>query len=307
MGISAVFNEIRFAHGEIQSAVRPAGGGSKDRVEIDPMLMSKKIKALGIHLGAQKVRITELNQDWVYTYYAHPYTSEPYGKPVDLNYKYIICSAVWQDPFMMASGTGIAANFEVGWKYAYASFLSVILAQFIRAMGWKTRALPPSNSPYLVPPVFVDAGIGEFGRCGFVVTKEFGNNFRPGAVATNMPLAVDKPVDFGLQDFCTKCKICADMCPSGAIPKGEKVTVRGVRRWDIDGEKCRGYWDSIGGSCGICQVVCPFNHRNNLFHNTMREVAERIPSLRDLLIYGEKLFYGNDLKKALQPGWINLK
>lgn len=297
----------QIVNGQIHSPNRPAGGGSKEKVTVDPHFMSKKIKALGMQLGAQKVRITELNQDWVYTNYAHPYTPEPYGKPVVLDYKYIVCLAVWQDPFMMGSGNGIGENFEVGWKYGFASFISIVLAHFIRSLGWRTRALPQSNAPYIVPPVFIDAGIGELGRCGYVVTKEFGNNFRPGAVATDMPLAVDRPVDFGLQDFCSKCKICADACPSGAIPKGDKVVVRGVRRWDLDDEKCRQYWDTIGGSCGICQVVCPFNHKNDLFHNTIRELAERAPSLQSLLIWGEKTFYNDSFKKAPQPGWIDLK
>jgi epoxyqueuosine reductase QueG len=159
----------------------------------------------------------------------------------------------------------------------------------------------------LVPPVFADAGIGEYGRCGFVVTKEFGNNFRPGAVATDMPLAIDKPVDFGLQDFCSKCEICAETCPSGAIPTGDRVVVRGVRRWNIDEEKCRGYWDAIGGSCGICQVACPFNHPNNLFHNAIREAAAKIPISRRALILGEKFFYRYNFKKAPLPDWIELR
>lgn len=293
--------------GQVYSPNRPPGGGSRERVEVDPKLMSRKIKALGLHLGATKVRITELNQKWVYTHYAHPYTPEPYGKPVDLNYKYIIAIAVWQEPFMMATGDKISENMEVGWKYSYASFICVLMAQFIRALGWPARALPQSNAPYLVPPVFVDTGIGEYGRCGFVVTKEFGNNFRPSAVATDMPLTIDKPVDFDLQDFCSKCKICAEACPSSAIPEGDKVVVRGIRRWHIDDEKCRGYWDAIGASCGICQAVCPFNHPNNLFHDSLREIATRISAMRSLLIWGENAFYHDKYLKAPLPEWINLK
>ncbi len=281
--------------------------GWKDRrVEVDPQEMVQKIKSFGLYLGADKIRITELNQNWVYTHFAHPYTPETYGSPVRLDYKYIICIAIRQNPFMTANGIGNAMETEVGWKYAYASLLSVIIAHFIRSLGWPARALPPENSPYIMPPVFVDAGMGEFGRCGFVVSKEFGNNFRPGAVATDIPLSIDKPVDFGLQDFCEKCKVCADECPSGAIPRGEKVIVRGIRRWHIDNEKCRRFRDSIGGSCGVCQAVCPWNHTNNWLHNSIRELSEKIPLSRSPMLIAHNLIYGK-FKKGPCPDWMMTK
>jgi len=275
----------------------------KGRVNADPLAVAQIIKSYARYLGASKVRITRLNQDWVYTNYAHPYTLEPYGKPVELNYKYIVCMAFPQNRMLMASGDGIAEYLEVGWIYTYASLVSVIIAQFIRSLGWQARGLTSENSAYLVVPTFVDAGVGEQGRCSYVVTKEFGNNFRPGAVATDMPLAVDKPVDFRLQDFCQKCKICAEACPSGAIPTGDKQVVRGVRIWYFDGNKCRRYWDTIGHPCGICQYVCPWNFPNYRFHNIVRELAQRSSLMRTLAIKGHHLFYG-DFQRGPQPEWI---
>jgi len=239
----------------------------------------------------------------VYTNFASPYTLEPYGKPVELNYKYIICMAFPQNRMLTKSGDGIAEYVEVGWMYTYASLISVIIAHYIRSLGWPARALSSENSPYLVVPTFVDTGIGEQGRCSYVVTKEFGNNFRPGAVVTDMPLAVDKPVDFGLQDFCQKCRICADTCPVGAIPTGDREVVRGVRMWHFDGDKCRRYWDTTGHPCGICQSVCPWNFPNHWFHNTVRELSQRSSLMRTLAIKGHGLFYG-DFQRGPQPEWL---
>jgi reductive dehalogenase len=278
-----------------------------DRIDVDPQEISLKIKAFARYLGAGRVRITELNQDWVCTNYAHPYiAAEDYGAPVKLDYKYIICMAIPQNLDMISNGFSIAMSTETQWKYSVGALISVTVAHFIRSLGWPARALPPGNSPYLVVPTFVDAGIGEQGRCGHVVTKEFGNNFRPGAVATNMPLQTDRPVDFGLQDFCEKCNICAEACPPGAISKESKRVVRGVKRWHFDGNKCRRFWDSIGGSCGICQAVCPWSHPNNLFHNLMRELAETFPSICRLLIYGEKAVYGK-FKPRPVPAWMKTR
>jgi len=272
-------------------------------VDADPQAMAEIIKSYSRYLGAGRVRITRLKQGWIYTNYANPYTLESYGKPVELHYKYIVCLAVPQNRMLMASGDGFAAHLEVGWIYTYASLISVILAQFIRSLGWPARPLPSENSPYLVVPAFVDAGVGEQGRCSYVVTKEFGNNFRPGAVATDLPLMVDNPVDFGLQDFCSKCLICAEACPAGAIPTGDKAVVRGIRRWHFDGEKCRRYWDTIGHSCGICQYVCPWNLPNCWHHNAVRELAQRWSVMRTLAIKGHRLFYG-DFRRGPQPEWI---
>ena len=41
-------------------------------------------------------------------------------------------------------------------SYSYASFISIIMANFIRNLGWRARPLPSFNAPYIVPPVFVD-------------------------------------------------------------------------------------------------------------------------------------------------------
>jgi len=276
----------------------PVGMVKVDRVEADPVSMSRKIKAFALQLGAGKVGITELNQNWVYSHEPVP----TYGKPVECNYRYVICMAVPQSPFLKANQTGLGQEWEVGWKYAYASFISVIMANFIRHLGWPTRPAPTFNTPYIVCPVFIDAGIGEDSRCTQVVTKEFGNNWRPGGVLTDLPLVPDKPVDFGLQDFCDKCKICADRCPAGAIPKGRREVVRGVRKWQLDAEKCTRYSFTIGHTCGICQVVCPWNHSNNWFHNSVREMTSRSTSLRKSIVSADKFFYKH--KPAPDPKWL---
>jgi hypothetical protein len=162
---------------KIRMRISPIDMVDAKKIQVDPEEMANKIKAFGLHLGAAKVRIARLNQNWVYSHYGPPL----YGKPVELNYKYIICLAFCQDPFMIAGGAGQGVDLEVGFKYGYASFVSTIIANFIRRLGWPARQLPTFSAPYLIPPVFIDAGIGEDSRCGYVVTKEFGNNFRPGS------------------------------------------------------------------------------------------------------------------------------
>lgn len=194
-------------------------------------------------------------------------------------------------------------NLEVGWKYSYAAFVSFAVADYVKRLGWRARPSPVTSTPYLVPPLFIDCGIGEDGRCGYTVTKEFGNNWRPGGVLTDLPLAPDKAVDFGLQDFCDKCGICAEACPSGAISSGGRELVRGYRKWHVDVDKCYGYWAAIGRTCAVCQVVCPWSHGSNLFHKSVRELAQRLPFLRKALTKGEEMFYSRRPKP--DPRWIS--
>jgi reductive dehalogenase len=270
------------------------------KVHPDAKQMTRKIKALGLHLGAGKVRIARLDNRWVFSHKAVPVPKEEADHHPE--YPYVICLAVPQNPYFTANHSGLSVNFDVGWHYSYASFISYAIADFIRSLGWSARPSPTISTPYLVTPLFVDAGIGEDGRCGYTVTKEFGNNWRPGSIATDLPLIPDKPVDFGLQDFCGKCALCAETCPAGAISGGGRQIVRGYKKWHIDADKCYTYWTAVGRTCGVCQAVCPWNHEHNLWHKIVREVAQRQPALRKFLIKGEALYYSH--RAIPEPRWL---
>jgi reductive dehalogenase len=215
-----------------------------------------------------------------------------------MDYEYVICLAMRQNPAVVRHGDKYVFCIEAGWRYSLTSLVSITLANLIRSWGFRARALPPENSPYMVVPTFIDAGMGEQGRMGICVSKEFGNNYRPAGVATDLPLLVDKPVDFGLQDFCDKCMVCADACPSGAITKEDRIVRRGVRRWQVNDQKCRSYWNHLGFPCAICQAACPYNFPATRWHNLNRNLNERFQLYRKPAVWGFKLFYE---KKTWDP------
>jgi len=279
----------------------PTGRAHQEKVIPDAKQMTRKIKAYGLHLDAAKVRIAKLDQRWVYTHQPVP----QYGAPYDLDYPFVICLAMPQNPYFIDNHTGLSAIWEVGYTYTYASFISYIIADYIRRLGWNARPIPTFNTPYMVPALYVDCGMGEDARCGYTVIKEVGNNWRPGGIATDLPLVPDKPIDFGLQDFCDKCGICADACPSGAIPKNGREIVRGYKKWQMNAEKCFNYWSVIGRPCSVCQSVCPWNHVNTWWHKGIRELAQRYPFLRKALIKGEEIFYTHQQKP--EPKWMSEK
>lgn len=46
-------------------------------------------------------------------------------------------------------------------------------------------------------------------------------------------------------------------------------------KWPTNVERCYAYWRSEGTDCGICMAVCPFSHRDNVFHGLVRGMVRR--------------------------------
>jgi hypothetical protein len=69
-------------------------------------------------------------------------------------------------------------------------------------------------------PFAIEAGIGELSRLNKLVTPEFGPAVRLCKVFTDLPMACDTPIDFGLE-FCKKCKKCG----------GRSFSHHGQRLW----------------------------------------------------------------------------
>lgn len=136
-------------------------------------------------------------------------------------------------------------------------------AQYIRNLGY--QAVPSMNDTALAIPLAIQAGLGEYGRHGLLITPEFGPRLRLGKIFTDLPLVNDRPRTFGVKEFCEQCDRCAGACPAKAIPHGGPVPValnrsglKGVRKWSVDGEACFNYWSKINSDCAICIRVCPF-------------------------------------------------
>ena len=293
------------------------GEVASTRVEAGPDEMTARIKPLARWLGADDVRIGPLNPAWVYSHRGAPpffagYRPNPphfnglpegyrdlrWGDPIEVPHRYAISMAFAQDRDLLRTGGTPFSDFEVGRVYAIGALVATQLAAYIRALGWPARAHHLRNYGVAVVPVAVDAGLGELGRCGYLIHPRLGTNLRLACVTTDLPLALDLPVDLGIQDFCAKCQKCAVNCPSGAIPRGDKVVVRGVRKWKIDPVKCLLYWGHLGSACAICQTVCPWSRSR-----IVPQISMRVPSARRFLIWADDLVYGRRFHPAPPPAW----
>lgn len=104
--------------------------------------------------------------------------------------------------------------------YQKLALQTEVTAGYLRRLG--IDAVPSYMRSYLtlMPQIVLDAGMGEVSRMGIILNPFFGCNCKYSAVLTNLELEVDGYVDFGLQEYCGRCTICAEQCPSHAIPRG---------------------------------------------------------------------------------------
>ena len=126
-------------------------------------------------------------------------------------------------------------------------------------------------------------------------------------VTTDLPLVPDKPIDFGLQDFCSKCRKCARECPAQAIPFGDKVLYNGYETWKPDVEKCTKYrvTNLKGSACGRCMKMCPWNKEGLLAHRLAMWAAIKLPFARRFLIWlDDALGYGR--RNPVKKWWLDL-
>lgn len=104
------------------------------------------------------------------------------------------------------------------------------------------------------------AGIGWSGKNCSIITPEFGSYVYLGELITNIPFAPDKP----MEDECGDCRLCLDVCPTGALIQGGQ----------LDAQRCIAFLTQTKGTlpdefrshignrlygCDTCQTVCPKN------------------------------------------------
>jgi len=275
--------------------------------KLSPERAKLKVSTFAKRLGADLVGMSKLNQAFVYSHRGRKkYTEDPYGQPITLNHKYAISLGFKMNLDLVRTGPRHGSVAETGLVYLLSSMVAVTLADYIRRMGYSARAHHFRNYQVLSVPLAVDGGLGELGRCGFLINKKYGNCLRLATVTTDLPLECDSPVDIGVDDFCEMCKICSEVCPSGAIPMGDKVVSNGVKKWQLDAVKCVTYWNKVGTDCGMCIGSCPWSEPDVWYHRLSADMAGKSHFARLLLLWLYPVVYGKYKPKPL-PEWLDRK
>lgn len=228
--------QLRNKDGPVRDTQRPVD---------DPAAMAAEIKERARALGADLVGVTRITDECLYEGHTVPY-------------EFAISIGLAMDREQMAHVPQEPAAVEVMRSYREISRIVVELGKQIRKMGWPARAYGnPNSTDILQIPLAVNAGLGELGKHGSMISQEFGSNFRLAAVLTDLPLVCDEPVDIGVEDLCLSCRRCVVDCPPDAIYE-EKQLLRGEKKWYVDFDKCIPYFVKTNG-CAICIEVCPWS------------------------------------------------
>lgn len=290
--------------------------------ETDPDKLTVQAKMVARMAGADLVGVASLNRTWLYSSTKVPV------KTKDGKKKKVLKNIVFKDVKMPAETDteliipdsvnnvivmGIEMNRAVlqtapsmmhegaaSLGYSRMAPLDVMLCEFIRSLGY--IAIPSVNGVGMSVPMAVEAGLGQAGRHGTLITPEYGSSLRLTKVLTNMPLNHDKPIDFGVTEFCETCMKCARECPSKTITESKQsfeartsLNQSGVLKWMNDYDKCMQYWAENGSSCGICAAVCPFTKGAIWVHKGVEFVIDQMRfmdpvmlGLDDAFGYGER-------------------
>jgi len=140
----------------------------------------------------------------------------------------------------------------------------VKVAEFIRFLGYSALAHHPRSFVDQAPTILhttaaLEAGLGEVGRMGLLITEEFGPRVRVATITTELPLPQDNKKTFGVEEYCKTCNVCREVCEGDAIPD-DMAEERGFYKYSIDPYKCLPYFAKYDG-CNLCVAKCPFNRR----------------------------------------------
>jgi len=276
--------------------------GQKWKVS-DPKEMTRIVKKAAVYMGASAVGICSLDRRWIYSHRFDPRTAE--HTPIDdipKGFEYAVVMVHEMDYTLMRTAPAYGENAATGRGYSMMAYVASSMAHFIRDLGYE--AIPSGNDTALSIPMAIDAGLGEIGRNGLLITPWFGPRVRISKVLTNLPLVPDKSVEIGVRKMCEVCGKCAKSCPGQAISFGDPTTEgltlsnnHGIYKWYINPEKCFQFWVRNKGDCANCIRVCVFNKPNTPLHRFVRWHVRNLPQFDSIYLWMDDLFgFGRRIK-----------
>ena len=276
---------------------------------LDPARASEIVKKFALHLGASQVGVCRVNPKWGYSHRGEIFYDnwEDWGKELPEVPPFAVVIATEMDPHNVGAGPHTPAVVESGVNYAKGAYITTILAGWFAQMGYRASADHSRHYDTCVVPLAIDAGLGEMGRLGYLITSRTGPRARLFAVLTDMPLQTDKPVDLGAEAFCTVCKKCATSCPSRSIPRGRQTVHNGIEKWKMDEMSCFDYWGQIGTDCSICMGICPYSRPNRSIHKVVRWMIARSLLAKKILPHIDNFVYGQRWRSRRPAQWIDYR
>ena len=275
-----------------------------DPASLDPERNRRALKTLLHHLGADIAGTCEAKR---YVWYSHDYR----GNPIDVYHRSAAVIVIDQGFETMegASGDDWVSGTQSFRAYVRGGQITGVVAAWLRSLGHSARSHTNADSDVIQTPLVVLAGLGEMSRIGETVLNPFlGPRSKSAVVTTNLPLAWDQPIDFGLQDSCRQCMKCARECPCDAITYNEPVMFNGYEQWKQDVQRCTSYrmTNQGGAACGRCMKACPYNNEGLLAHRALLWVATRFPKAKPFLLKLDDRLGNGDIN-PVKRWWVDLE
>ena len=205
-----------------------------------------------------------------------------------VKFPHAICLAYEQDYEPTQTAPHIAAEGPHFSTYRVMGALALDLADYIRSMGYKAQVHSPLATNIVFIPMFVEAGLGQLGANGQLLSPHFGSRARLMIISTDAEVTYDKPVDYGIHAFCSLCQVCVNRCPGRALMR-EKVWWRGTEKHKLVYKRCLPVMARYE-SCGACMKVCPIQRYG------MNAVMDHYAATGQVLGKGTHLLEGFSLR-----------
>jgi epoxyqueuosine reductase len=260
MGREPLLNALSSLQFHLAGYKLPEIAPEKAPVPEDPAILTRHIKKLAYFLGADMAGVCRLPQSAVYL-------TDEQGEPVEAPYKYaiVVLNVKKTDTTRASFGRewiDDSVSFQV---YQQCGLQCTALSDYILRLGYPAYPSIVGTYKTLITPLIIEAGLGEGSRLGIAVNPFVGASFKAAAVLTDLPLVPDKPIDFGLQEYCASCKICAEQCWMHAVSDREKETYNGYETYRQNYKLCLSgvMTNPTGIMCQRCTKACPWYRPDN--------------------------------------------
>lgn len=222
--------------------------------------------------------------------------------------KTVIVMAFEMDYQAIAAAPTCVQGAGAGAEYSSMTKVAFQVSVFLKQLGYQAFAC--GNDTGLSVPYAIAAGLGEGSRMGTIVSYKYGPRVRLAKVYTDLEFVeYDKPIEFGVMEFCKNCMRCADACPSRAISYDKEPSFypthdnkdtafynsTGVKKYFIDAKKCFQIWGETGADCGTCIASCPYNKPDFWHHRLVDKITALMPGpVHDFMREMDEVFgYGD--------------
>ncbi len=275
----------------------------------DPAKMAAHVKEVTKFFGAHLVGVCELQPWMVYSHRGLRIDARKgrFGEPIELSHRFAISIGHEMNYQRLRYSPGFIDGAEVGFGYLESAKIATALACYIRELGYPAMAHFHVSERVLHVPIAVQAGLGELARNNCLITKKFGPRLRLATVTTDLPLAIDLPIDIGVQALCEDCDKCAALCPSQSIPKGAKQVERGYSHWVTNNDTCIGYWNANPdrwNDCARCITVCPWNKPDKWWFRLAIWAIPRGRVFRKTVLWLDDMIWNKKFHLKSGAGWL---